>query len=86
MTGRGRVDDCDRYLSGIPVGDVLTGFYFSHIEAFLDTGEVVLEPVSHKDRFAICRFDDIFQSIQLPIMELDDIAVIIIYGTVGKLG
>ena len=46
MTGRGRVDDCYRYLSGIPVGDVLTGFYFSHIKAFLDTREVVLEPVS----------------------------------------
>ena len=86
MTGRGRVDDCDRYLSGIPVGDVLTVFYFSHIEAFLDTGEVVLEPVSHKDRFAVCRFDDIFQSIQLSIMELDGVTGILINGTVGKLG
>ena len=86
MTGRGRMDDCDRYLSGIPVGDVLTGFYFSHIKAFLDTGEVVLEPVSHKDRFAVCGFDDIFQSIQFSVMKLNGVTGIRINSSVGKLG
>ena len=83
MTGRGWVDDCDRYLSGVPIGDVLAGFYFSHIKAFLDTGEVMLEPVSHKDRFAVCGFDDILQSIQLSVMKLDGVAGIGINGTVG---
>ena len=27
------MNDCDWYLSSIPVGDVLAGLYFSHIEA-----------------------------------------------------
>ena len=80
------MDDGDRYLSVIPVGDVLSGFYFSYIKAFLDTGEVVLEPVSYKDRFAVCRFDDIFQSIQFSIMELDGVTGIRINSSVGKLG
>ena len=86
MTGRGWVDDGYRYLSGIPVGDVLTGFYFSHIKAFLDTGEVVLEPVGHKDRFAVCGFDDILQSIQLSVMKLNGVTGIRINSSVGKLG
>ena len=86
MTGRSRVDDYDRYLSGIPVGDVLAGFYFSHIKAFLDTREVMLESVSRKDRFFVCGFDDILQSIQLSVMKLDGVAGIGINGTVGKLG
>ena len=86
MTGRGWVDNCDRYLSGIPVSDVLTGFYFSNIKALFDTVEVMLEPVGHKDRFAVCGFDNILQCIQLSVMELDGIAGIGINGTVGKLG
>lgn len=86
MTGRSRVDDCDWYLSGIPVGDILARFYFSYIKAFLDTREVMLEPVSHKDRFSVCGFDDILQSIQLSVVELDGVTGIGINGTVGKLG
>lgn len=79
------MNDCDWYLSGIPVGDALAGLYLSHIKALFDTGEVVLEPISYKYRFAICGFDDILQSIQLSVMELDDFTGIRINGTVGKL-
>ncbi len=66
------MDDCDRDFSGIPVGNVLAGFYLSYIKALFDTGKVVLEPIGYKNRFAIGGFNDVLQSIQLSVMKLDD--------------
>ena len=47
--------------------------------------EVVLEPVSHQNRLPVCGFDDVLQSIELPVMDLDDLVAIIVYCTVCHL-
>lgn len=78
--------DCYRNLSRIPVSNIAAGLDLPDIEAVLDAGEVVPEPVSHKERFFIGGLDNILQSVQLPIMELDDLAGIGIDGTVCQLG
>ena len=44
------------------------------------------EPVGHKKRFFIGGLDNILQRIQLSIVYLDNIAFIVIDGTIGKLG
>ena len=47
--------------------------------------EVMLEPVGHQNRLAVCCFDDILQGIQLAVMDLDNLTVIIINRTVCHL-
>ena len=37
--------------------------------------KVVFEPVSHQNGLAVCRFDNVLQSVQLAVMDLDDLAV-----------
>ena len=46
----------------------------------------MLVPVSHKDRSAVCRFDDILQGIQLPVMDADHGIIVRIHSTVCHLG
>lgn len=43
------------------------------------------EPVGHKKRFFIGGLDNILQSVQLPIVELNDLTGIGIYGTICEL-
>ena len=80
------MDDCYRNLSRIPVSNIAAGLDLPDIEAVLDAAKVVSEPVGHKERFFICGLDNILQGVQLPIVKLDDLAGIGIYGTVRKLG
>ena len=49
-------------------------------------GKVMLEPVGHQNRLAVCCFDDILQSIQLAVMDLDNLTAVIVDRTVCYLG
>ena len=53
------MDDSNRNIAIVPISDILAGFYLTDIKALLDTLQVVLEPVSYQDRFAIGGFDKI---------------------------
>ena len=48
-------------------------------------GEVVFEPVSHQNRLSVRRFDDVFQSIEFSVMDLNDLTAIIINRAVCHL-
>ena len=41
-------------------------------------GQVMLEPVGHQNRLAVCRFDDVLKSIQLAVMDLDNLTAVIV--------
>ena len=45
----------------------------------------MLEPVGHKDGFPVGGFDQVLQSVQLPIMERDHFLVLVVNCTVGHL-
>ena len=79
------MDDCYRNLSRIPVSNIAAGLDLPNIEAVLDAAKVMPEPVGHKKRFFIGGLDNILQSVQLPVVELDDFTGIGIYGTVCEL-
>ena len=86
MPGRSGVDDCYRNLSRIPVSNIAACLDLPDRKAVLDAGQLVTEPVGHKKWFFIGGFDDILQSVQLPVMKLDDFAGIGIDRTVCQLG
>ena len=70
MTRRCRVDQCKWDLSSVPVIDVLCRINAPGIfEPSLDTLEVVLIPVRHQKGLAVCSFYQIFQGIQLSVMD-----------------
>ena len=80
------MDDGHRDFAAVPVGDVLAGLQFPDIKALFDTLQVVTEPVGHQNRLAVGGFDDVFQCVQFPVVELYRVAGVGIDGTVGKLG
>ena len=80
------MDDCYRNLSRIPVSNVAACLDLPDIEAILDPGQIMSEPVGHQKRLFIGSLDNILQSVQLPVMEFHDLAGIRINGTVRKLG
>ena len=59
MTGGCRMNDSNRNIAIVPISDILAGFYLTDIKALLDSLQVVLEPVSYQERFAIGGFDKI---------------------------
>jgi len=69
MASRCWVDDGHRNLATIPIGDVLGSGDFPNCEPLLDAFQIVLEPVGHKNGFAVCGLDQIFQSIQFAAMQ-----------------
>ena len=80
------MDDGHRDFAAVPVGDVFAGLQLPDIKALFDTLQVVTEPVGHQNRLTVGGFDDILQSVQLPVVELYRVAGVSIDGTVGKLG
>ena len=48
------------------------------LQPFRNTAQVMLEPVSHQKRFAVCGFNDILQSVQLAVVDTDGLAAVII--------
>ena len=85
MTGRSGMDDCHRNFTVVPVLDILAGFQFPDSKALFDALQVVLKPVGYQHRLFICCFNQIFQGIQLAVVELHNIAGVGINGTVGQL-
>ena len=55
------------------------------MQALHDPLKVVLVPVRHQQRFPVRRLDDVLQRIQLPVMNRNDAAGVVIDRAVGKL-
>ena len=79
------MDDCYRNLSRIPVSNIAASLNLTDVEALLDSAKVMSEPIGHKERLFIGSLDDVFQSVQLPIVKLNDLPGVGINGTVCKL-
>ena len=56
------------------------------IQPFRNTDKVMLEPVCHQKRLAVGGFDDVLQCVQLAVVDLNDLAVVIINSAVCHLG
>ena len=54
---------------GVPVGDVAAGSNLSDVKALLNTLQIVLEPVGHQNGPAVRAFDQVFQRVELPVVE-----------------
>ena len=90
VSGRCRVDQSDRDLAGVPVLDVTTGLAVLHgdLELFQmvdDALPVMLEPVCHQYRLTVGGFDQVFQCLQLVIMQNSRLAVFVIDRTIAHL-
>lgn len=79
------MDDCYRNLSHIPVSNIAARLDLSDIEAVLDAAKVMPEPVGQKEWFFVGGLDNILQSVQLPIVKLNDLTGIGIDGSVCQL-
>ena len=82
MSRRCRVDKCYRDFSVIPSADAVRVIQagernMQFLQPLGNAGEVMLEPVSHKDRLAVGSFDDVLQGIQLAVMDVESVAVIL---------
>ena len=93
MTGGGGLCHRNGYLSCVPVSHVLLCNQLSDTvgvirvlsEALLNSSQVVLETIEHQDRLSVCRFDEIFQRVQLLIMDDLHVVVLIVAGTISQL-
>ena len=70
MSGRCRVDQCDRDVPGVPILDVGTALDVPDFDLQLrqmvdDTLPVMLKPVSYQHRLSVGGFDQVFESFQL---------------------
>ena len=45
------------------------------LQPFRNTGQVMLEPVSHQKRFAVGGFDDVLQSVKLAVVDADEMCI-----------
>ena len=84
------MDQSDRDLAGVPVLDVTTGLDVLHgdLELFQmvdDALPVMLEPVCHQYRLTVGGFDQVFQCLQLVIMQNSRLAVFVIDRTIAHL-
>ena len=66
------MDDRHRDLSGVPVGDVTGRLQFPDIKPLADPFQVMPEPVANHDRFPVSAFQQVFQGIQLFVVDLMD--------------
>ena len=71
--------------SAVPVGDVCAGTDLPHIESLLNALQIVLEPVGHQDRPAVCAFDQVLQRVQLPLVEEQAVVLSVIDAAIGQL-
>ena len=81
----GRMYDCHRNPSRIPVVDVAARLDLPDVEALLHAGEVVAEPVGHQQGLPVRGLDDVLQSVQLPVVELDGVTGVRVDGSVCQL-
>ena len=81
MAGRSRVDQSDRKLTRIPPLDTFSAVDFVvldllPVQPFPYPFQIVLIPVRHQNRLSVCCFDQVFQRIQLFLMERQHLFVI----------
>ena len=86
MTCGRRLYQCDWYFACIPVGNVCIGLDLSALETLHDAVPFMLVPVCDQNRFAVLRFDQIFQCVQLAVVDANGLAAVIVNCTVRHLG
>ena len=69
------MDDCYRNLSRIPVSNIAAGLNLTDMEALFDSAKVMSEPVGYKEGLFIRSLNDVLQSVQFPIVKLNDLPV-----------
>ena len=79
------MDDCYRNLSRIPVSNIAAGLNLTDMEALFDSAKVMSEPVGYKEGLFIRSLNDVLQSVQFPIVKLNDLPGVGINGTICKL-
>ena len=78
MSGRSRMNDCNRDLPCIPLLEILCSVQHHRSNPLPDSCQVMLIPISNKHALPIRRFHQIFQGIQLPVMYVFYCSVLII--------
>ena len=91
VTGRSWVDERHGQLAAVPSADAVGIIKQAErdvpfVEPLGDALQVVLEPVSHQNRFAVGGFDEVLQGIQLAVVYLKYAFVLSIDGPVCHLG
>ena len=56
------------------------------MQPFHDPLQIMLIPIGHQKRLAVCRLDNVLQSVQLLLVNGDRIPGIVVNGTIGHLG
>ena len=84
------VDKSHRKLTAIPAGNAIGRVqlgkrYMKRVQSLFDALKVMLEPVRHQHGLAVCRFNQILQSVQLAVVDTHCIAVFIVNRTVCHL-
>ena len=85
MSCRGWMNNGDRDASGVPVLYVFGAFQLPNRKALPDPCQIVFEPVSHEDGFAVCAFDQVLQGVQFPVVKADGVLVLGVDRAVGQL-
>ena len=90
MSGRCRVDQCDRDVPGIPVLDVSAALDVPDIDLQLrqmadDTLPVMLKPISYQHRLSVGGFDQVFEGFQLVVVDDSCFAVLVIDRAIAHL-
>src|SRR5699024_3267587 len=90
MSGRSGVDQRDRDLTVVPSADTggivqLRELYTQFLQPLGYAREVMLEPVRRKHRLAVCRFDQILKGVELAVMDINDLAAVVIDRAVRHL-
>ena len=94
VAGGSGLGDGDGDFSRVPVLQIGGGFQLAHsiwilravfFETLLNAREVVLIGVHHQHRLSVRRLDEIFQRIQLLVVNDADVVELIIYRAVGQL-
>ena len=85
MSGTRRMYHSNRYLTIIPILDILRCLYLTNLKPFLDSLQIVVIPVSNQNRFAVCAFDEVLQGIQFAVVDIHDFLILGIDSTVCHL-
>lgn len=90
MSGRCRVDQCNRDVPGVPILDVsaaldVPDFDFQLRQMADDTLPVMLKPVSYQHRLSIGRLDQVFEGFQLVVVNDSRFAILVIDRAIAHL-
>ena len=91
MPGGSGMDQRHRQLAIVPSADTV-GFVqlgkrnMAIMQPFHDPLQIMLVPIGHQKGLAVCRLDNVLQSVQLLLVNGDRIPGIVVNGTIGHLG